>query len=114
MTTVQPAQQTLQEWLTNMIWAENYWVWFHDHVWNHGTQMLVGFGIESDLKSANQTLSMGIYPNGELHVFADGNDVGTPFQNLPTDIPIYGVVGLENYGPSTRGSFKLGKQLESL
>ena len=41
---------------------------------------------------------MAVYPNGELHVFANGQDVGTPWSNLPTDTPLYGVVGLENDG----------------
>ena len=114
LTTVPPAQQTLPEWLTNEIWAANYWVWFHDNVWNNGVYKHVEFGIESQLKTANQTLAVGVYPSGELHVFADGKDVGTPFQNLPLDPPMYGVVGLENYGVSTRGSFRLGKQTGSM
>ena len=45
----------------------------------------------------------------QLHVFANGQDVGTPWSNLPTDTPLYGVVGLENDG--VYGKFELGKHL---
>jgi len=84
-------------------------VWFHANVWNAGKPKPVGFDVEQDLKNPNQTVAMAVYPNGELHVFADGKDLGSPWQNLPSpDVPLYGVVGLENYGPSFRGSFKLG------
>ena len=86
-------------------------MWFHENVWNGGKSKPVGFDVEKDPK-ANQTVAMAVYPNGELHVFADGKDLGAPWQNLPSpDVPLYGVVGLENYGPSSRGSFKLGEYI---
>ena len=86
-------------------------MWFHNNVWNNGKYKEVQFNIEdshgSNLKDG-QTLGMAVFPNGELHVYVDGRDVGTPWKNLPTDKPLYGVVGLENYNVQTRGSFKLG------
>ena len=89
----------------------DYWVWFRSHVWNNGKQIGVLFNIEksggSNLK-VDQTLGMAVFPNGDLHVYVDGRDVGMPWKNLPTDKPLYGVVGLENLGEQTRGNFKLG------
>jgi hypothetical protein len=90
-----------------LIWNKNYWEWFAAHVWNGGDQVSVGFNIQGDL-TANQTMAMAVYPNGELHVYADGKDVGTPWKNLPVDLPLYGVIGLENLGVSY-GSFQLGE-----
>ena len=92
-----------------MIWSFNFWVWFHENIWNAGVAKSIGFNVEEDLKNPNQTVAMMVYPNGELHVFADGKYLGTPWQILTLpDVPLYGVVGLENHGPSSRGSFKLG------
>ena len=81
-------------------------MWFGDHVWNNGNQKPVP--PIGKVQKTNQTLAMVVYPNGELHVFADGKNVGIPWQNLPVDVPLYGVVGLENKGPGSRGSYKLG------
>ena len=111
LTTSPPDTAPLFKWLTNAIYDPNYWVWFHNNVWNSGKPASVQFNIEesggSNLK-VGQVLSMSVFPNGELHVYVDGKDMGAPWKNLPTDKPIYGVVGLENSGSSTRGSFKLG------
>ena len=86
----------------------HFWVWFSGHVWNGGHQVAVGYDIQKDVKN-NHSLAMAVYPNGELHVFANGQDVGTPWSNLPTDTPLYGVVGLDNDG--VYGKVKLGKHL---
>ena len=111
LTTSPPDTASLFEWLTSAIYLPDYWVWFYSHVWNNGNQIRVQFNIEesggSNLK-VGQTLGMAVFPNGDLHVYVDGRDVGMPWKNLPTDKPLYGVVGLENSGAQTRGSFKLG------
>ena len=43
-------------------------------------------------------VGMTVYPNGELHVLVDNADIGTPWSNLPTDKPLYAVVGMELHG----------------
>ena len=106
LTTLTPDKAPLYKWLTNAIYDPHYWEWFSGHVWNGGNQKAVEYDIQNDVGN-NHSLGMAVYPNGELHVFANGKDVGTPWQNLPLDLPLYGVVGLENFG--IYGSFKLGK-----
>ena len=108
MTTISPDKALLYKWLSSAIYNPHFWVWFSGHVWNGGHQIAVGYDIQKDVQN-NHSLAMAVYPNGELHVFANGKDVGTPWSNLPTDTPLYGVVGLENDG--VYGSFKLGKHL---
>ena len=67
--------------------------------------MGVTFNIER--AKLGQTFGVAVFTSGELHVYVDGEDIGTPWKNLPTDKPFYGVVGLENFG--TYGSqFELG------
>jgi hypothetical protein len=88
-----------------MIWNKNYWEWFAAHVWNGGDQIPVGFNV-GDL-NVNQTIAMAVDHNGELHVYTDGKDVGTPWNNLPVHVPLYGVIGLENSG--NYSSYQLGK-----
>ena len=84
-------------------------MWFRGNVWNAGEPKPVGFDVEVDLRNPSQTVAMMVYPNGDLHVFADGKYLGTPLQNLTLpDVSLYGVVGLENHGLRTQGSFKLG------
>ena len=115
MTILQPDQAPLLHWLTNEIWERNYWEWFKQNVWNGGSGEPVEFNLEKDLKRANQTVAMVVHSNGELHILADGKDVGMPWNNLPVNVPMYGVVGLENFGtPDTQGSFELGKRLLTL
>ena len=68
--------------------------------------MDVTFNTDSvESRSANlkvgQTLGMSVLPSGELHVYVDGEDIGTPWKNLSIDKPFYGVVGLENFSRST-------------
>ena len=104
LTTIPPDQAQLYEWLTNAIYNPHFWVWYSSQVWNGGNQIAVEYDIQKDLQG-NHSLAMGVYPNGELHVFANGKDVGTPWRNVPVDVPVYGVVGLEN------ASFKLGKYI---
>ena len=52
-------------------------------------------------------LGMVVYPDRELHLLVDENDIGTPWSNLPPDQPLYGVVGLENGGYNTRAKLVL-------
>ena len=44
----------------------------------------------------NQWFGMILYPNGEIYLLMDETVYKTPWSNLPTDQPLYGVVGLEN------------------
>ena len=111
LTTSPPDTAPLFQWLTEAVYRSDYWVWSHDNVWNDGKQVKVQFNIQesdrSNLKLNSQTLGMAVFPNGALHVYVNGKDVGTPWKNLPTDKPLYGVVGL---GSGTAdGTFKLGK-----
>ena len=92
MTTISPDKALLYKWLSSAIYNPHFWVWFSGHVWNGGHQIAVGYDIQKDVKN-NHSLAMAVYPNGELHVFANGQDVGTPWSNLPTNTPLYGVVG---------------------
>ena len=50
--------------------------------------------------------SNGDFANGELHILLNGVDIGTLWENLPIDQPLYGIFGLENLG-STGASFLL-------
>ena len=93
--------------MTDNIYNKHFWVWFNGNVWNNDAYNQVGFDIGSGLVADQTTMAMGVYPNGELHAFANGKDVGTPFQNIPIDVQIYGALGLENNG--VHGSFKLGE-----
>jgi hypothetical protein len=87
--------------------SKHFWIWSDADVWNGGTKKDIGVEIDEDV---NETVGMAVYPGGELHVFADGEDLGMPWTNLPSDVPLFGVVGLENHGPLTRGCFRLGKK----
>ena len=107
-----PDTAPLFKWLTNAIYRSDYWVWFHNNVWNKGKPASVQFNIEENYGTnlkIGQTLGMAVFPSGELHVYVDGRDVGTPWKNLPIHTPLYGVVGLENFGENS--SFKLGKHV---
>lgn len=56
------------------------------------------------------TIGMAVLPGGELHLSVNGNDIETRSKHLPTNQPLYGVVGLGNPTHSdNEGSFKLGK-----
>ena len=50
----------------------------------------------------NQWFGMILYPNGEIYLLMDETVYKTPWSNLPTDQPLYGVVGLENDGDQDR------------
>lgn len=104
-------QAPLPKYLTDETGNKDFWMWFGSNVWNGGAKKPVGFDIEKELTRPNQTLAMAVSLDGELHVFADGKDVGTPWQNLPVDIPMYGVVGLANNDPINGGKFQIGEQI---
>ena len=111
LTTSPPGTAPLFQWLTEAAYRSDYWVWSHDNVWNDGKPVKVTFNIQESDGTAlkvGQTLGMAVFPNGELCVYVDGKDMGTPWKNLPVDKLLYGVVGLENTGGGVNGSFELG------
>ena len=46
---------------------------------------------------------MAVFPDGKLHCYYEGKDIGTTFSNLPVDTPLYGVIGTE------WGTYKIGE-----
>ena len=105
-TNVSPNQTVRNSYASNLIHQMNYWIWFNNYVWNFNILKPVGFHLERDLRSVNQTVAM-MHCSGEIRVFVDDIEVGRPWNNLPVDVPVYGFVGLDNSG--TGGSFELGK-----
>lgn len=81
-------------------------MWYQNHVWNNSNQLSVDFNIGPGNVKAEQTVSISVSHSGELSVYFNGNYMGTTFKNLP-DAPLYGVIGLENYGSHSK--FRLGK-----
>ena len=106
-TNVSPYQTVLHKYASNLIHEMNYWIWFKEDVWNANITKPVGFYLERDLRSVNQTVAM-MHCSGEIHVFVDGIKVGRPWNNLPMNVPVFGFVGLDNLGTGRAGSFKLG------
>ena len=71
-----------------------------DKVWHGKVCANVDVNL-GDLK-ADQTIAMAVSSEGECHVYVDGMHMGAPWKNLPTDAPLYGVVGLEGENSSFR------------
>lgn len=110
MTTCPPETAPLYSKISDAFSSTQFWVWSQSVVWHGGKSTNVDFDIEPNSLKVGQKLGISTFPNGELHVYVDGKDVGTPWNNLPTDTPLYGVVGLGETGDN-HSSFMLSMNL---
>ena len=100
MTNFSSSDGQFRQWISDFLTDSNFWLWFKDGVYNGNYPAREGnfsapINLEED-NMVNQSLGMVVYPNGELHLLVNETDIGMPWSNLPTDQPLYGVVGLEN------------------
>ena len=109
MTTCPPETAPVIFHATSALLAAEFWMWSQLHVWNDNKQIPVTYGLPSLLKPGD-TLGMTVFPNGELHVYYNDQDVGTPFKIVPVDRPIYGVIDVKK-AQCGGGSYRLGMKL---
>ncbi len=107
LTVSSPADAFKFKYPSSAIYSPDYWVWFNDQIWNNNIQIQVPHGIPGSLHNGD-TVGMAVFPNGELHVYLNGKDIATTFNNLPVNSFLYGFVGINTGGLYYSGTMKLG------
>ena len=95
MTTNTPDTGPLPQGWSYIDSSDQYWyvlIWSGNcAAWHRGQQRVLKSALD---RSGGNTFGLCVLPTGELQLYHNGRDVGVAWEGLPTDRPLWGVVGL--------------------